>query len=265
MNQKSFEDGRVCSRFLSSRFAKQETEQAIHLRFERKVAEYSDRLAVKTRDSILTYENLNRLANRISRAIVAKYNKEINRVALLFGHEASVLAAMIGVLKSGKLYVPIDSSYPSARIHFILNNAQVGLIVAHNQTIEQAQRIAEDRIPILNVDNIEKSLSDENPGIPVQADSFAYILYTSGLTGQPKGVIHTHRNLLHQICCYTNQIGITDSDRLNGKENYVKSPAAVYIPAGTSHRARAISGNGAYVCILMDPQGPNTANIDIPK
>jgi hypothetical protein len=52
---------------------------------------------------------------------------------------------------------------------------------------------------------------------------------------------------------------------LNGKENRVKSPAAVYIPAGTSHRARAVSGNGAYVCILLDPQGPNTENIDISK
>ena len=231
MNQQSFEDGRVRSRFSSARFAKQETEQAIHLRFERKVAEYKDRIAVKTRGSILTYENLNRLANRISRAIAAKYNEESNRVALLFGREASVLAAMIGVLKSGKLYVPIDSSYPSARIHFILKNAQVGLIVAHNQTIEQAHRIADGRIPVLNVDNIEKSLSDENPGIPVQPDSFAYILYTSGSTGQPKGVIHTHRNLLHQICCYTNQIGITDSDRLSLIPSYGVGAAHVDIYA----------------------------------
>ncbi|HET6515901.1 MAG TPA: cupin domain-containing protein [Thermodesulfovibrionales bacterium] len=51
---------------------------------------------------------------------------------------------------------------------------------------------------------------------------------------------------------------------LDGKENHVKSPAAVYIPAGTSHRARAVSGNGAYVCILLDPQGPSSANVNIP-
>jgi len=50
---------------------------------------------------------------------------------------------------------------------------------------------------------------------------------------------------------------------LDGKENRIKSPAAVYIPAGTHHRARAISGNGAYVCILLDPKGPHAANVDV--
>jgi 2-isopropylmalate synthase len=50
---------------------------------------------------------------------------------------------------------------------------------------------------------------------------------------------------------------------LDGKENRIKSPAAVYIPAGTYHRARALSGNGAYVCILLDPKGPHAANVDI--
>ncbi len=50
---------------------------------------------------------------------------------------------------------------------------------------------------------------------------------------------------------------------LNGKENRVKSPASVYIPAGTQHRARALSGNGAYICILLDSQGPNVGNVDL--
>jgi mannose-6-phosphate isomerase-like protein (cupin superfamily) len=49
---------------------------------------------------------------------------------------------------------------------------------------------------------------------------------------------------------------------LDGKENRIKSPAAVYIPAGTHHRARAVSGNGAYVCILLDPKGPHAANVN---
>jgi hypothetical protein len=52
---------------------------------------------------------------------------------------------------------------------------------------------------------------------------------------------------------------------LNGKVHHVTSPAAVYIPAGTTHRARALKGNGAYVCILLDPQGPSTVNVDIPE
>ncbi|HET6515899.1 MAG TPA: non-ribosomal peptide synthetase [Thermodesulfovibrionales bacterium] len=194
-------------------------------------AEYGDRIAVKTRSSTLTYENLNRLANRISRTIAAKCSEETARVALLFSHDAGAMAAMLGALKSGRIYIPIDPSYPSARIHFMLENAQVSLIIAHNRTLEKARMIAGVKIQVLNIDQIEKGVSDENPNQPIRPDSYAYILYTSGSTGQPKGVIHTHRNLLHQIFSYTNKIGISDSDRLSLIPSYGVGAAHVDIYA----------------------------------
>jgi amino acid adenylation domain-containing protein len=141
------------------------------------------------------------------------------------------MAAMIGVLKSGRVYIPIDPSFPSARIHFMLENSRASLIIAHNRTIEKARKIGGAGIQILNIDEIGDGASDENPHNPVGPDSYAYILYTSGSTGQPKGVIHTHRNLLHQIYSYTNKVGITDSDRLSLIPSYGVGAAHVDIYA----------------------------------
>jgi amino acid adenylation domain-containing protein len=231
MNEHSSDDSRVRFRFSSAGFDKQEADQTIHLRFERMAEEFGDRIAIKTRSSKLTYGDLNNLANRISRAIAARCHEETARVALLFSHDADAMAAMIGALKSGRLYMPVDPSFPSARIHFMIENARASLIVANSRTIETAQMIAGGRIEVLNIDEIRNSESDKNPHNPVGPDSYAYILYTSGSTGQPKGVIHTHRNLLHQIYSYTNKVGITASDRLSLIPSYSVGAAHVDIYA----------------------------------
>jgi amino acid adenylation domain-containing protein len=215
IDQRLFEDRRARFRFASASFLPQETEQAIHQRFENQVTKYGNRVAIKTKDLGWTYQDVNRRANRISRSISANCRPGTDQVALLFGHDAAAVCAMIGVLKSAKAYVPIIASNPSVRIRSMLEDARAGLIVTHNQTIGQARALAGNKIQILNVDEISSSVSDENPHNPVRPDSFACILYTSGSTGQPKGVLQTHRNILHQVYSYTSKIGITASDRLS--------------------------------------------------
>jgi amino acid adenylation domain-containing protein len=231
MSEHSFDGGRVCLRFSSTGFAKEETEQTIHLRFERMAEEFGDRTAIKTGGSQLTYRELNGFANRISRAVAAKCDEETARIALLLSHDAGAIAAMIGVLKSGRVYIPIDPSFPPARINFMVENARASLIVAHNRTIAAARMIAAGRTEVLNVDEMGDDISDGNPLNPVGPDSYAYILYTSGSTGKPKGVIHTHRNLLHQIYCHTRTVGITASDRLSLIPSYCVGAAHVDIYA----------------------------------
>ncbi|HAX92529.1 MAG TPA: hypothetical protein DCY25_01045 [Bacteroidales bacterium] len=213
--QHLFEDQRARFRFATAGFLLQETEQAIHQRFEKQVAKYGNRVAVKTRDLEWTYESLNKQANRISRAVSANCLAGVAQVVLLFGHAAAALPAMIGVLKSGKVYVPISASNPAARIGAMMEDARAGLIVANNQTFGQAFALAGSSTQVLNIDEIDNSVSDENPDRPVRSDSFACILYTSGSTGRPKGVVQTHRNILHQVYSYTNMTGIAASDRLS--------------------------------------------------
>jgi amino acid adenylation domain-containing protein len=215
IDDQALEDMRIRSRFSSTDFTDREIEKAIPARFEKQALNHANRFAVRTGGLEVTYDELNRRANRIARAVIGKCKQKVDRVALLFTHDAAALITMIGILKSGKVYVPIDLSNPFARINFILENAEVDLIATDSQTVEQVLSLADKSIQVLNIDELDEGLPDDNLDIPIEADSFAYILYTSGSTGKPKGVVQTHRNLLHQIRSYTNKIGITPSDRLS--------------------------------------------------
>src|ERR687883_48442 len=102
------------------RFEKEETEQSIPQRFEQQVSRCPDRLAVKTKSHQLTYAALNKVANRVARALLARRGEGAESIALLLEHNALMIAAILGVLKAGKVYVPLDPSFPYARNAYIL-------------------------------------------------------------------------------------------------------------------------------------------------
>ncbi|MFQ5874601.1 MAG: amino acid adenylation domain-containing protein, partial [Dehalococcoidia bacterium] len=196
-------------------FKKEEIEQSIPARFEQQVRSYPDRLAVKTRKHELTYEALDKAANRVARAILAQRGTGEEPIALLFEHGAPAIVAILGVLKAGKFYVPLDSSYPRARITSMLEDAQAGLIVTNNQHLALASELAQHGCHVLDIDAIDDRLFTENLGLALSPDTLAAIFYTSGSTGQPKGVVQNHRNVLHFIMNYTNSAHICADDRLS--------------------------------------------------
>ena len=124
-------------------FKKEEIEQSIPARFEQQVAKYPDRLAVKARSHQLTYDELNKAANRVARAILAQRGECNEPIALLLEKGTPLSATILGVLKAGKIYVPLDPSYPRARIAAILEDLHPGLIVTDNQYISLASKLAQ--------------------------------------------------------------------------------------------------------------------------
>lgn len=120
----------------------------------------------------------------------------------------------LGVLKAGKITVPLDPSYPSGRTSYMLEDSQASLILTNNQNLSLARESARSGIQPLNIDNLDANLSIQDPGLSISPDTLAYILYTSGSTGLPKGVTQNHRNLLHQIMIYTSTLHICAEDRL---------------------------------------------------
>src|ERR687894_788606 len=201
-------------------FQKEETEQSIPQRFEQQVSRYPDRLAVKTRSHQLTYAALNKVANRVARALLAQRGEGEESIALLLEHDALMIAAILGVLKAGKVYVPLDPSFPYARNAYILKDSQAGLIITNNKNHSLADSLSENRHTLINIDEIDATLSDENVNLSISADNLAYIIYTSGSTGQPKGVVQNHRNLLHVAMRYTNGLHIGAEDRLTLLQSY---------------------------------------------
>jgi amino acid adenylation domain-containing protein len=198
---------------MSFRFAEEEIEQSIADRFEKQAVAYPDRLAVRSSDTAWTYAELNSRANRLARGI-QKTASTAERVVLLFDQGVPVLVAVLAVLKLGKAYVPLDPTSPSARLSELLADAEAGLVLTDDRHYALGEQLARGgSLPLLNADAVEPG-STENLGLHVSPDSTAYMLYTSGSTGRPKGVVQRHRNLLHFVRTYSNNLGITPEDRI---------------------------------------------------
>ena len=193
------------SRFIE--FKKEETEQSVSERFEQQVAKHPDHLAVKSKLHQLTYAALNRLANRVARAMRQASANDDN-VALLLEHDAPAIVAIFAALNAGKVFVPLDPSLPHSRIKYILNDSRARVIVTNSRNLSLAQDLLDESHSYIDMDRLDTSLASDNLGIKLSPDSISCILYTSGSTGQPKGVLHTHRNELHSIMHHTNNLGL---------------------------------------------------------
>jgi amino acid adenylation domain-containing protein len=169
-------------------------EKSIPEHFENIVRKYPDRLAAKMRNCTLTYDQLNRAANRISRNILGNRGKESEPVALLFERGIDAIAAILGILKTGKFYVALDPTFPAQRNAYILNDSQANLIVTNNRNLALANELATHGYNVLNIDEIDNGLMSDNLDIFVAPRSPMNIGYTSGSTGNPKGVVKIHRN-----------------------------------------------------------------------
>ena len=195
-------------------FEKADIEQTIAARFEQQAEKYADRLAVKKGGLALNYAELNQAANRVAHAIIARRGTNQESVALFLQHAIPAVIAILGILKAGKCYVPLDSGFPAARLTGILEEADVSLLLTGDHDISSALTLAREPGDILNIDTLDAGLSVGNPGLSISPDSLAYLFFTSGSTGRPKGVAHTHRNGLHQIMTYTNGLMLSPEDRV---------------------------------------------------
>jgi amino acid adenylation domain-containing protein len=195
-------------------FDPQEVEQSIPQRFEKIVNRYPDRVAIKTKTALWTYASLNSAANQIAERILDQFPDGNEPVGILMERGATALISVLGVLKSGKIYLPLDPSYPLERLQFMLRETEPQLLLTDRKNLPWSRALTADRIPIANVDESHQSSSPRNPGLAIAPDAFAYILYTSGSTGQPKGVVDSHRNVLHGTLRFTNGLHINANDRL---------------------------------------------------
>lgn len=196
-------------------FSKDEIEQSISDCFERQAHKHPNRLAVQTEKHRLSYRDLNQTANRIARAVLAQNTEQEAPIALLLEHDAPLIATILGVLKTGRIYVPLDPSFPHARNAYILEDSQAGVIITGNKHLALAGSLAANRQQVINIDEIDGLLPGEDLGLSIPPDRLAYILYTSGSTGQPKGVVQNHRNILYVVVRYGSGLRIIADDRLS--------------------------------------------------
>ena len=197
------------------RFDRTELEQSVTERFERIVLVHAEKLAVKSPARLLTYSELNRDANCIAWSLLDLRRKAQEPVGLLVDEECQAIAAMLGILKSGRFYVPLNRSTPPDRFTSLLVESQVQVLITDRKRIDSIRKLVPDPCVLLAVEDLALTRSSGNPGLTVAPNDIASIFYTSGSTGHPKGVIQTHRNVLHRVMLTTNPYRINPDDRMS--------------------------------------------------
>ncbi|MBA2582533.1 MAG: non-ribosomal peptide synthase/polyketide synthase [Bacteroidetes bacterium] len=176
---------------------------------------YASNVAFKTAATEFKYSDLNEISNQLARHLSKFGTKQ--RVAICLEHNEFLAVAITGVLKSGNAYVPIDPAYPVSRLKFIVEESQPVAIITDKANKSLANELLNKNSICLDESEAAYLLeSAEDFIVKVNAEDEAYVLYTSGSTGQPKGVSQTHKGILHFASIYAAAIGITAEDKLSG-------------------------------------------------
>jgi len=176
------------------------TDKCVHQAFEKRVEKCPDAIALVFEGQRVTYKELNERANQLAHHLQKLGVGPEILVAICAERSLEMIVAIVGILKAGAAYLPLDPEYPRDRLAFMLEDARVSLLLTQQGLIQKLSRYR-PRIICLDTDweNIAKE-SQESPRPVVTPVNFAYVIYTSGTTGTPKGVEITHYNvgrLLH--------------------------------------------------------------------
>jgi len=174
----------------------------VHELFEKQAKETPDSFALIFKEDKLTYYELDQKATKLASVLIGKGLEPDDFVVLLADRSFEFIISVLGVLKAGGAYVPVDPSYPSSRKEYIIEDSKAKLIIASKEIIESNKSILNnfDRDCIIHIDRLASyEQTRKKNTIKASSTNLAYMIYTSGTSGQPKGVMIEHRNLMNYI------------------------------------------------------------------
>lgn len=173
--------------------------------FERMAKQHPDRTAVIANGESLTYKELNCLANRLAHGLLRRGLKLDTMVGLILEREKSVYIVRQGILKAGGAFLPLVPEYPDDRIDFCLRDAACPFVITSEKRKRERGKFWEGKpyevltVEELTAEGASGRTAEQNPDLDIPVDTLAYCLYTSGSTGQPKGVMIEHGNLCNFV------------------------------------------------------------------
>lgn len=183
----------------------------LHQALDQAAAERPEHPAVRFGDQQLTYGQLATRSNSLAHTLVAQGVRRGDRVGIYMNKSLEAITAVYGIMKAGAAYVPLDPFAPLARLEYVIRDCQIRVLVssdmkAHDvqQMLEHGARLqciiglSDESIPAQTIawEDIFEQQAEAPPAIDVVEQDLSYILYTSGSTGDPKGIMHTHRSAL---------------------------------------------------------------------
>ncbi|HEY9633551.1 MAG TPA: amino acid adenylation domain-containing protein [Coleofasciculaceae cyanobacterium] len=224
--------------------------QCIHQLFEAQVEQTPDAIAVVFEDKQLTYHELNSRSNKLAHYLQKQGVDAEVLVGLCVERSVEMIVGILGIIKAGGAYVPLDPSYPPDRLSFMLEDAQVSVVLTQQPWVDRIGRHNKSQVICLdtNWETIAQE-TDANPSSNVTTDNLAYVIYTSGTTGKPKGVEIEHRGLLNLVFWHQQAFGVSPLDRATQVAGvafdacvweiwpYLSAGASIYFPTDEIRRS----------------------------
>jgi natural product biosynthesis luciferase-like monooxygenase protein len=183
--------------------------ELVHDAFERQAEMRPDAVAVVSGYGELTYRDLNERAGQLASRLAALGVGPESRVGLLLDRSPELMIGLIGILKAGAAYVPLDPEYPGKRLSLVLADAGIDALVTRGDLLS---RVPSPGAPVVDLGQpIEPSRHQRTPPAP-HPGNMAYLLYTSGSTGRPKGVMVSHRNVVNFFAAMDERVGCGPDD-----------------------------------------------------
>jgi surfactin family lipopeptide synthetase C len=179
--------------------------------FESQVARAPEAGAIVIGGAELSYLELNRRANQFAHYLISKGIRPEVRAAIYMRRGTEMIVAMIAILKAGGVYVPLDPDYPAERLAYMLKDAEVAVVLTQQSLVERLPKYGGLTLCLDTQEGDFAKHSAANPPPSCIVDNLAYVMYTSGTTGKPKGICVTHRAIIRLVKS-TNYVSLTERD-----------------------------------------------------
>ncbi|CAA7197515.1 Tyrocidine synthase 3 [Chryseobacterium potabilaquae] len=206
-----------------------DTSVTLHELFERQVEKTPDHIALVYEDVKLSYRELNGRSNQLAHYLLQNYEiKPDELIPLCLERSEQMLIGILGVLKSGGAYVPMDPNYPMDRIEHILGDTKARVVIGEEDTIKKLFEYKSETndLSILSLNSLEiqyevNKCSSDNPKTDVSSGDLSYVIYTSGTTGKPKGVMIEHKSVVNLMDSIREVYGSSTLGKVSAYTSYV--------------------------------------------
>ncbi|MGE9835755.1 amino acid adenylation domain-containing protein, partial [Pseudomonas sp. UM16] len=185
-------------------------EHCLHQLIEQQAALRPEAIALTFDDQQLSYDQLNRRANRLAHLLIAQGVGPDRLVGLACERSFDMLVGILAILKAGGAYVPLDPQYPDDRLAYMIEDSGIALLLGQPAVLERLS--LPPGLTTLSLDIGAAHLPESNPHVAVYPDNLAYVIYTSGSTGRPKGTLLPHRNVLRLFDATQDWFGVDHND-----------------------------------------------------
>ena len=192
------EENQLLNEF-NNTFAEYPADKTIVDIFEEQVKNSPDSTAIIFKDKQLTFKELNEQANRLANYLNSKGIKKEALVPICIEPGPEMITGILGILKSGRAYVPVDPDYPQERINYYLSDTGAKFILSSEISKAALDFIKEAEIIYIDSNEDIRNESNNNLSVEIKPEDPAYVIYTSGSTGKPKGVVIEHRNIFSYL------------------------------------------------------------------